>query len=137
MQQKQTVHKAYHSQTHKILRQGENHESIKGKKVLNLQGKTDQVCSRPKNRNLAGQKGVAEHVQCAELEKYVAKNSLSSKDVIQNRRIDKKFPKQTKIKGACDHETSPARNFKEDSLRGEKMKKKQKQKQKDQKQQKD
>ena len=64
------------------------------KKVLNLQGKTDQVCSRPIHRNLAGQKGVAGYIQCAESEKYAAKISLSSKAVIQNRRKDKKFPKQ-------------------------------------------
>ena len=43
------------------------------------------------------------YIQCAELEKYPAKNSLSSKVVIQNRRRDKKFPRQTKIKGVCDH----------------------------------
>ena len=55
--------------------------------------------------------------------KYAAKNSLSSKAVIQNRKRDRKFPRQTKIKGVCDHYTSPARNFKGDSLRGEKMKK--------------
>ena len=65
---------------------GENHESSKGKKVINLQGKTDQVCSRPIHRTLAGQKVVAGYSQCAESEKYAAKNSLSRKSVIQNRR---------------------------------------------------
>ena len=35
--------------------------------------------------------------------KYADKNSLSSKAVIQNRRRDKKFPRQTKTKGVCDH----------------------------------
>ena len=55
------------------------------------------------SRNLAGQKGVVGYIQCAESEKYAAKNSLSSKAVIQNRRRDKKFPRQTKIKGVCDH----------------------------------
>ena len=89
------MNEAYHSQIHKILRQGENHESSKGKKVPKLQGKTDQVCSRPIHRNLAGQKGVTGYIQCAESEKYAAKNS--SKAVIQNRRRDKKFPRQ-KIK---------------------------------------
>ena len=49
------------------------------KKVLNLQGKTDQVCSRPIHRNLAGQKGVVAYIRCAELEKCAAKNSLSSR----------------------------------------------------------
>ena len=39
------------------------------KKVLNLQGRTDQVQSRPIHRNLAGQKGVARYIQCAESEK--------------------------------------------------------------------
>ena len=83
-----SINKAYHSQIHKILKQGKNHESIKGKKVLNLQGKTDQVCSRPIHRNLAGQKGVAGYIQWVESEKYAAKNSLSSKAIIQNRRKD-------------------------------------------------
>ena len=60
-----------------------DHESTKGKTVLKLQGKTDQVCHRPIHRNLAGQKGVAGYIQCAESEKYATKNSLSSKAVIQ------------------------------------------------------
>ena len=47
---------------------------------------------------------------------------LSSKAVIQNRRRDNEFPRQTKTKGVCNHLTIPARNFKGDSLRGEKMK---------------
>ena len=98
MQQKPTINKAYHSQIHKILRQGENPEGSQGKNVPNIQEKTDQVCSRPIHRNLAGQKGVAGCIQCAESEKYAAKNSLSSKAVIQNRRRDSKFPRQTKIK---------------------------------------
>ena len=51
-----------------MLRQRENHESSKGKKVPNLQGKTDQVCSRPIHRNLTGQKGVAGYIQCTEPE---------------------------------------------------------------------
>ena len=78
-------------------------KQARGKKVLNLQGKTDQVCSRPINRNMAGQKGVAGYIQCAESEKYAVKDSLSSKAVIQNRRREKKFSRQTKIKGVCDH----------------------------------
>ena len=69
-------------------------KAARGKKVANLQGKTDQVHSRPIHRNLAGQKGIVGYIQCAELEKYATKNSLSSKVVIQNRRRDKTFPKQ-------------------------------------------
>ena len=57
-------------------------------RVHNLQGKTDQVCSRPIHRNMAGQKGVARYIQCAESEKNAAKNSLYSKTVIQNRSRD-------------------------------------------------
>ena len=38
------------------------------KKVPHIQGKTDQVCSRPIHRNLSGQKGVAGYIQCAESE---------------------------------------------------------------------
>ena len=40
------------------------------------------------HRNLAGQKGVAGYIQCAESEKHAAKNFLSNKAVIQNRRRD-------------------------------------------------
>ena len=65
-----------------------------GKKFPNLQGKTDEICSRPIHRNLAGQNGVVGYIQCAESEKYAAKNSLSSKFVIQNRRRGKTFPRQ-------------------------------------------
>ena len=36
-------------------------------------------------------------------EKYAAKNTLSRKDIIQNRRRYKEFPRQTKTKGVCDH----------------------------------
>ena len=63
-------------------------KAARGKKVLNLQGKTDQDHSRPIYRNVAGQKGVAGYTQSAKSEKYAAKNSLSSKAVIQNRRRD-------------------------------------------------
>ena len=35
--------------------------------------------------------------------KYAAKNPLSSKAVIQSRRRDKSFPRQTKTKGVHDH----------------------------------
>ena len=77
-------------------------KAAREKKVPNLQGKTDQVCSRPIHRKLAGQKGVAGYIQCAESEKYAAKKSFSSKAVIQNRRRDKKFRRQRKTKGVCD-----------------------------------
>ena len=36
LKKKTTINKAYHSQIHKILRQGENHQSSKGQKVLKL-----------------------------------------------------------------------------------------------------
>ena len=54
-------------------RQGKNYESSKRKNVLNVQGKSDQVCSEPVNRNLAGQKGVTRYIQCAESVKYAAR----------------------------------------------------------------
>ena len=78
-------------------------KAAKEKKTFNLQVKTDQVSSRPIHRNLAGQKGVTRYIQCAESEKYTAKNSLSNKGVIQNRRRNKTFHRQTKTKGVCDH----------------------------------
>ena len=63
-------------------------KAAREKKVHNIQDKTDQVCSRSIQRNVAGQKGVVGYIQCAESEKYAAKNSLSSKTVIQTRRRD-------------------------------------------------
>ena len=39
IQQKLTINKAYQSQIHKILRQGENHGSSKGKKSLTYKGR--------------------------------------------------------------------------------------------------
>ena len=56
------------------------------------------------------------------MDKYAAKNSLSSKAVIQNRRKGRVF--QTTTKGVPNHQPSPARNFKGDSLNGGKKKKK-------------
>ena len=61
-------------------------KAAREKKILTLQGKTDQVCSRPIHRNLAGHKEVAGCIQYAKSEKYASMNSVSSKDVIQNRR---------------------------------------------------
>ena len=88
------------------------------KKVLNLQGKTDKVHSRPIHRNVAGQEGVAGEIQCGESEKYAAKNILSSKAIIQNRRRDKEFPKQKPSEFVT---TKPAP---EEILRGDSLEKK-------------
>ena len=78
-------------------------KAAREKKVLNLQGKTAQVCSRSIHRNLSWKKGMARYIQCTESEKYAVKDSLSSKAVIQNRRRKRKFPRKTKIKGVRDH----------------------------------
>ena len=78
-------------------------KEAKGKKVLNQQGKTEQVHSRSVHRNLAGEKGVAWYIQLGDCEKYAAKNSLTSKAFTQNKRRDKQFPRQTKTKGVHDH----------------------------------
>ena len=66
------------------------------KKVLNLQGRTDQVQSRPIHRNLAGQKGVARYIQCAELENmqprilYPERLSFKTEDEIKISQRNKK-----------------------------------------------
>ena len=39
-------------------------KAAREKKVPNLQGKTDEVCSKPIHRNLAVQKGVTGYIQC-------------------------------------------------------------------------
>ena len=48
--------------------------------------------------------------------KYAAWNPLSSKSVIQNRRRDKGFPKQTKTAGIHHHPTRPTRDPKGDTV---------------------
>ena len=97
IQQKLTLSKAYHIQTHKVLRQRESSRQ-QGKQVPKLQEKTDQVCSRPIQRNLAGLKGVVGYVQSAELETSTVKNSLCSKAIIQNRNRGKRFPDTQNLK---------------------------------------
>ena len=49
------------------------------------------------------------------LNEYVAKNTLSSKALIQNGRRDKELPRQAETERICDLQTSSARNFKGDS----------------------
>ena len=63
------------------------------------QGKPQKNISGFFSRNSAGQNVVAWYIQSAEREKCAAENMLSSKVIIQNRRRDKKFPRQTKVKG--------------------------------------
>ena len=48
---------------------------------------------------------------------YAAENLLSSKSVIQNKRREKSFPKQTKTEGIHHHQTSPTRDPKGDPVR--------------------
>ena len=60
---------------------------------------------------------MAGNLQCDEQKKYAAKNPLTRKSVIQKRRRDKGFPKQTKTKGICHHQTSPTRDPKGDPVR--------------------
>ena len=63
-------------------------KAAREKKSLTCEGKTEKVLSRSIHRNLAGQKGVAGYIRCAESEKYAAKNSIQ-----QNRSRDKKGQK--------------------------------------------
>ena len=112
------ITKTYHCQIHKIHKQEKNPESSKGKKVLNLQGKTDQVCSRPTHRNLAAQKGVAGYTQCAESENMQPRTLYRERQSFKMGEI-KSFPDKQKLKKFV---TTKPRNFKGDSLRGEKMK---------------
>ena len=63
---------------------------------LNLQGQTHKGSSIPIYFNLAGQEGVTGNFQCADKEKYAAKNPLS-------RKRDKGFYRQTKTEGIHHH----------------------------------
>ena len=47
---------------------------------------------------LADQKGVSWYIQSGEWEECAANNTLSGKDVIQNRRKYQGFPRQTNLK---------------------------------------
>ena len=96
-----SINKSYYSQIHKILRQGKllSLKQERKKKSLDLQGKTDQVYSRPIHRKLAGQKGLAGYIECAELIKilqprilYPASLSFKIEGVI------KSFPAKQKLK---------------------------------------
>ena len=78
-------------------RQGENHES-KGKKVPNLQGKTDQVCNRPIHRNLAGQKGMAGYIQCAESKNMQPRILYPARLSFKTEGESKSFPDKQKLK---------------------------------------
>ena len=69
-----------------------------GKKVLNLLGKTDQVCSRPIHRNLAGQKEVEGYSQCVESEKYAAKILYPERLSFKIEGEIKSFPDKRKLK---------------------------------------
>ena len=58
-----------------------------------LQRKTYMASWGFLNRNLTSQKGVVGYIQSAEWEKSAAKNTLSSKAIIQNKRKDQEFLK--------------------------------------------
>ena len=92
-------------------------ETNKGKEIPKLQEMANQAHSKPLQRNQSGQKGVAWYITCTDGERYLAKNTLSSKAVIQNRKKVRVF--QTNSKGVHDHQTSTARNIKGDPLSGE------------------
>ena len=49
------------------------------------------------------QKGMAWYIQSAERRKHATKNTLPGAIIIQNRRIDKELPRQTKVKGIHLH----------------------------------
>ena len=52
------------------------------------------------------------YIQSAEWEKSAAKNTLSSKAIIQNKRRDKEFPRKTETKGVHNNYTMSGRNIK-------------------------
>ena len=95
-------------------------KTARQKMSLTYKGNTDQVCSRPIYRNLAGQKRVEGYTECAESEKYATKNYLSSKDVIDNRKGDKKFPDKQKLK-ECVTTKPGLQEILRGTLRGKKM----------------
>ena len=63
-------------------------KAAREKNSLTYKGRQIRFAADLSTRNLASQKGMAEYIHCAESEKYAAKNSLSSKAVIQNRKRD-------------------------------------------------
>ena len=71
------------------------------KKFLTYKGKMTKVNSRSIHRNWAGQKGVAENIQCNDGEKYAAKNTLQQTCHSEYKERQSVF--QTKTKGLCDH----------------------------------
>lgn len=58
-----------------------------------IQRKYHKAISEFFSRNFPSQRKVSCYMQSAEWEKYAAKNTLSSRAIIHNRRRDKEFPK--------------------------------------------
>jgi len=72
-------------------------KAAREKKFLTYKERQIRFAANLPTEDLSGYK------QHAEWEKYAAKNTLSSKAVIQNRRRDKEFPRQTKAKVVHEH----------------------------------
>ena len=56
------------------------------------------------------------YIQNAEMKEPAAKNILPGKVIIPNRRRDKEYPKQTKVKGVHHHYISLIRHLKGNAL---------------------
>ena len=80
-----------------MIKKKKSLKSARQKKSFTYNGRLT-ICWRFLTTNLASQKALAGCIESAEREKSEAKNTLSNKVAIQNRR-DKEFPRQTKTKG--------------------------------------
>jgi len=76
---------------------------ITDKRSLTYKGRHIRLAADLSTETWQVRKDWKEIIQCAKWEKYVVKNTLSSKTAIQNRRRDKEFPRQAKTKGVYEH----------------------------------
>ena len=87
-------------------------KAARGKKSLTYKGRQIRFAADLSTETWQTRKEWQDVFNVLNWKNIAAKNSLPSKAVIQNRRRDKKFPRQTNIRGVWDHYTSPARNLK-------------------------
>ena len=89
-------------------------KAVRHKRSLNYMGRNIRLAADLSTETWQARKGWQD-IQGPKLEEHAAKNTLSSKVFIQNRRRDKELPRQAGTERICDLQTSSAKNFKGNS----------------------
>ena len=77
---------------------------LREKKLVTYRGVPIRLSS-DFSKETVSQKGLSRNAQRYEKHGLIAKIALPSKDIIQNQRADKEFPRQGKTKGVRHHQT--------------------------------